>query len=80
MSKKGNLAMAESKPTLPEDRASDEFNALPIEERKRICNFMNMERIRELQRQKRLHREAIADIDESIRLQRQWMYRDETRA
>lgn len=77
---KGNLTMAEPKPMLPEDRASDEFNALPIEERKRICNFMNMERIRELQRQKRLHRGAIADIDESIRRQREWMYRTDTQA
>lgn len=52
---------------------------LPFEDRKRICNFMNMERIRELERQKRIHREAIADIDETIRLTRAWMYRPETK-
>lgn len=70
---------AEPKPEKPEDRASAEFNALPFEDRKRICNFMNMERIRELERQKRIHREAIADIDETIRLTRAWMYRPETK-
>lgn len=69
----------EPKPEKPEDRASAEFNALPFEDRKRICNFMNMERIRELERQKRIHREAIAEIDESIRRTREWMYRPENK-
>jgi hypothetical protein len=69
----------EPKPEKPEDRANAEFNALPFEDRKRICNFLNMERIRELERQKRIHREAIADLDETIRVTRQWIYSPENK-
>lgn len=69
----------EAKAEKPEDRASAEFNALPFEDRKRICNYMNMERTREIERQKLIHREAIADLDETIRSTREWMYRPETK-
>ena len=68
--------MAEVKEKTVEDHASDAFNALPFEERKRICRFMNMERIRELQRQNRKLREAIEDNNEAIKRTREWMSRE----
>lgn len=53
-----------------EAEATIAFNALPQEERKHICYFRNLERIRELERQmaveKGRHASAIRKINETI--------------